>query len=76
EERALKEAQSIITRLRSRKLYRFCNELKLPTKKLDEIIGKKVFTPAAIVACHRGTEVRLREEDVIVSTNKINWAKK
>mmetsp|Transcript_42824 Transcript_42824/g.128549 ORF Transcript_42824/g.128549 Transcript_42824/m.128549 type:complete len:548 (-) Transcript_42824:301-1944(-) len=76
ETKALAKAQAIVARIRRRELYKFVNELKVPPEGLKSVEQAKVFTPENIAACYRGCGVRLRPEDIIVSTNKINFAMK
>ncbi|XP_010242985.1 PREDICTED: deoxynucleoside triphosphate triphosphohydrolase SAMHD1 homolog isoform X2 [Nelumbo nucifera] len=65
----LTEAKKIISRIRRRDLYQFCNEYAVPKDQLDHF---KDVTPQDIVCSQKTSEVMLREEDVAVSNVRID----
>ncbi|KAJ4838157.1 hypothetical protein Tsubulata_046193 [Turnera subulata] len=69
DEQELKEARDLINRIRTRNLYQFCGEFSVPQDKQDHF---KKITPQDIVCSQASSDVTLEEEDVIVSTIKID----
>ncbi|KAK9935504.1 hypothetical protein M0R45_022606 [Rubus argutus] len=65
----LKEAKDLILRIRRRDLYQFCNEFSVPKDRLEHF---KVITPQDIICSQKAGDVTLKEEDVAVSTVKID----
>ncbi|CAI0462532.1 unnamed protein product, partial [Linum tenue] len=65
----LKEARDLVLRIRRRDLYQFCNEFAVPKENLDHF---KDVTPQDIICSQRSSDVTLKEEDIAVSTAKID----
>ncbi|KAL6187076.1 hypothetical protein ACLB2K_043191 [Fragaria x ananassa] len=65
----LKEAKDLISRIRRRDLYQFCNEYIVPKDQLENF---KDVTPKDIVCSEKAGGVTLKEEDVAVVTVKID----
>ncbi|CAL1383499.1 unnamed protein product [Linum trigynum] len=65
----LKEARDLVLRIRRRDLYQFCNEFAVPKENLDHF---KDVTPQDIICSQRSSDVTLKEEDIAVSTVKID----
>ncbi|XP_077244067.1 uncharacterized protein LOC143884406 isoform X2 [Tasmannia lanceolata] len=68
-EQELKESRDLISRIRRRDIYQFCNEYAVPKDKLEHF---KDISPQDIVCSQKTTGVTLREEDVAVSNVKID----
>ncbi|XAR48062.1 hypothetical protein NMG60_11030769 [Bertholletia excelsa] len=65
----LKESRDLILRIRRRDLYQFCNEFAVPKDKLEHF---KNVTPQDIICSQKSGGVTLKEEDIAVSTVKID----
>ncbi|CAM6092315.1 unnamed protein product [Calypogeia fissa] len=65
----LEEARQVIQRIRRRQLYKFCNEYSVPQEKLPHF---KEVTAKDIICAQTRAGVTLREEDVVVSNQKID----
>ncbi|KAK2977765.1 hypothetical protein RJ640_016154 [Escallonia rubra] len=65
----LKESRDLITRIRRRDLYQFCNEFTVPKEKLEHY---KNITPQDIICSQKTGGATLKEEDVVVSNVKID----
>ncbi|XP_062110298.1 uncharacterized protein LOC133822092 isoform X3 [Humulus lupulus] len=65
----LKEARDLVTRIRRRDLYKFCNEFSVPK---EEINYFKAITPKDIICSQKSCHATLKEEDVAVSNVKID----
>ncbi|XP_030496702.2 uncharacterized protein LOC115712545 isoform X1 [Cannabis sativa] len=65
----LKEAKDLITRIRRRDLYKFCNEFSVPKEEIDYF---KAITPKDIICSQKSGHTSLTEEDVAVSNVKID----
>ncbi|KAG2226577.1 hypothetical protein INT45_005063 [Circinella minor] len=70
----LKKARTLMRRLRTRDLYKFVDELLLPTQ-LAGHINKNTITETEIVS-YQSTNDHLTKDDVIVKWVKINYAMK
>lgn len=69
----IRSAQDIISRLRKRKLYKYVTDAPVPY----EVIERGHWqAPSAqdVVNCYKGSEVKLRVEDVIIQENKIDYS--
>ncbi|XP_020410036.1 deoxynucleoside triphosphate triphosphohydrolase SAMHD1 homolog isoform X2 [Prunus persica] len=66
---SLKEAKNLIQRIRKRDLYQYCNQFSVPKDKLENF---KDITPQDIICSQKSGGVTLKEEDVAVSTVKID----
>jgi HD superfamily phosphohydrolase len=66
----LEEARQVILRIRRRQLYQFCNEYSVPKEMLLHF--KDVTAKDIICAAQTKSGVTLREEDVVVSNQKID----
>mmetsp|Transcript_1747 Transcript_1747/g.4401 ORF Transcript_1747/g.4401 Transcript_1747/m.4401 type:complete len:596 (+) Transcript_1747:63-1850(+) len=70
----MKRAQAIVEQLRRRQLYRYVNELMVPSHELKHY---KPPSPAELCSYyHSDGEVSLDPSKVIVSMSEINWTKK
>ncbi|CAN0892920.1 Deoxynucleoside triphosphate triphosphohydrolase SAMHD1 homolog [Linum grandiflorum] len=65
----LKEARELVLRIRRRDIYQFCNEFSVPKDKLDHV---KDVTPRDIICSQNSQHATLKEEDIAVSTIKID----
>ncbi|KAL8150140.1 hypothetical protein V2J09_019948 [Rumex salicifolius] len=65
----LKDSRDLISRIRKRDLYRFCNEFAVPKEKLDRF---KHVTVNDIICSQTSSHVTLKEEDVVVSNVNID----
>lgn len=65
----LQESRDIISRIRRRNLYQFCNEYSVPSDKMDHF---KPITAQDIVCSQKSNGVTLKEEDVAVSNIRID----
>ena len=76
EDPKLRDAKTILERLRRRELYRYVNEFAVPQSRLAKWPDHGV-TPADVVSCQDAKGgVQLRPEDVIVHNLKIDWTSK
>lgn len=75
DEAALRQSQAIIDRLRRRELYKYVTDALIPQ---DVLQSNNWRAPTAqdIVNSYRGSDVRLRAEDVILQENKIDYSKR
>ncbi|KAG0255514.1 SAM domain and HD [Mortierella polycephala] len=73
-EPGLEVSKAIIKRIRTRNLYKFVDELLIPSDKLG-YLTKHNINPAEIVSC-QGVNDHLTQEDVIVEFLKNNYAMK
>ncbi|KXZ56927.1 hypothetical protein GPECTOR_1g836 [Gonium pectorale] len=77
EEKALREAQAIVLRMRRREMYRFGNQFTVP---IEYLVDKRwesmrrLFTPEEVASCYRGCDLPggLQPGDVICDENKID----
>uniref|UniRef100_A0A166E918 HD domain-containing protein n=1 Tax=Daucus carota subsp. sativus TaxID=79200 RepID=A0A166E918_DAUCS len=67
----LKESRDLISRIRRRDLYQFCNEFTVPKDQLEYF---KDVTPQDII-CSQKAGVTLKEEDIAVSNIKIDMTR-
>lgn len=65
----LKEARTLILRMRRRDLYQYCNEYSVPYEQLEHY---KEVTPQDIVCAQKESGINLKEEDIAVSNIKID----
>ncbi|KAJ6795684.1 deoxynucleoside triphosphate triphosphohydrolase SAMHD1-like protein [Iris pallida] len=65
----LKESRDLISRIRRRDLYQFCNEYSVPNDKMDHF---KNITAKDIICSQKSNGVTLKEEDVAVSNIRID----
>lgn len=65
----LKESRDLMLRIRRRNLYQFCNEYAVPKDKLEHF---KAVTTQDIVCSQKNTGVTLKEEDVAVTSVRID----
>ncbi|XP_010682564.2 uncharacterized protein LOC104897395 isoform X1 [Beta vulgaris subsp. vulgaris] len=66
---ALKESRDLISRIRRRDLYQFCNEFTVPR---DELEHFRDITAKDIICSQVSGGVTLQEDDVVVSNTKID----
>ncbi|KAK9811442.1 hypothetical protein WJX72_003973 [[Myrmecia] bisecta] len=72
DERPILEAQAIIKRMRRRQLYKYCSEIVVPKEAVKN--GTWRCPTVMDIIGHCSGEVALREEDVILSETKIDFA--
>ncbi|DBA81314.1 TPA: hypothetical protein ACH3X2_006924 [Trebouxia sp. C0005] len=67
-------SQKIITRLRKRQLYKYCSEVIIPPNVISANLWK-VPSGQDVISCYSGP-VHIKEEDVILCENSIDFAMK